>query len=148
LLSWHAVFGVVYIKAIALAVLESTIGWLNYGRKYDESIFTIFYQNYYLPTNFGYEKRRPHLSRLIVSGQISRNEALENLKEPLYESQVLENEIHDFCKKMRISRKKVDDFITAPAHHYTDFPNGDNFYPLLKKIQSLVERSLGRNLRV
>jgi hypothetical protein len=142
------VFGVVYNKAITLALLESNIGWLSNGRKYNETIFTIFYQNYYLPTNFGYEKRRPHLSRLIVSGQMSRNEALENLKEPLYESQVLENNIHDFCKKMRISIKQVDDFITAPAHHYADFPNGDIFYPLLKKIQSLVERSLGRKLRV
>jgi len=137
-----------YNKKTAIEELVTKVGWREYGRKHGESLFTKLYQNYYLPTKFGYDKRRPHLSSAIVSGQITRDQALKELEEPLYDPQDLEYDIHYFCKKMRISRKQFDDFITAPAHHYTDFPNGDKLYRLLKKIQSFTERSLGRSLRV
>lgn len=137
-----------YNKKTAIEELANKVGWREYGHKHGESLFTKLYQNYYLPTKFGYDKRRPHLSSLIVSGQIKRNQALKELEEPLYDPQELEDDIHYFCKKMRLSRKQFDDFINAPAHHYTDFPNGDYLYHLLKNIQSLVERLLGRNLRV
>jgi N-acetyl sugar amidotransferase len=137
-----------YNKASAIEELERTVGWQAYGRKHGESLFTRLFQNYYLPTRFGYDKRRPHLSSLIVSGQMTRGEALQKLEEPLYDAQELENDIGYFCKKMNLSRKQFDEFMTAPAQHYTDFPNWDNLYRLLKKIQSLVERLFGRRIKV
>lgn len=137
-----------YNKRAAIEELVDKIGWREYGRKHGESLFTKFYQNYYLPTKFGYDKRRPHLSSLIVSGQITRTQALQELEAPLYEPQELENDIQYFCKKMCITRKQFDDFITAPVHHYTDYPNGDKLYHLLKNLQSFMERLLGRNIRV
>lgn len=137
-----------YDKQQAMKELEQTIGWRAYGRKHGESLFTKLFQNHYLPVKFGYDKRKPHLSSLIVSGQMSREEALAKLAEPLYDPQELEVDIAYFCKKLRISRQQFEEYISAPPHHYTDFPTWDGRYKLLKKVQGLIERSLGRQVRV
>jgi len=137
-----------YVKAEALAELERTVGYKPYPRKHGESLFTKLFQNYYLPTKFGYDKRRPHLASLIVSGQMSREEALERLAEPLYDPQELEIDISYFCKKLRISRVQFDELMSAPSHHYTDFPTWEGRYNLLKKGQGIAERLLGKRLRV
>jgi N-acetyl sugar amidotransferase len=89
-----------YDKVAAVGELEQTIGWRSYGRKHGESLFTKLFQNYYLPTKFGYDKRRPHLSSLIVSGQMARDEAIAALGEQLYDPQELEIDISYFCKKL------------------------------------------------
>jgi N-acetyl sugar amidotransferase len=137
-----------YNKKAAAEELERTVGWRAYGRKHNESLFTKLYQNYYLPTRFGYDKRRPHLSSLIVSGQMTRAEALRALEEPLYDPQELENEITYFCKKMQISRTQFEEFMTAPLQHYLDFQNWEWKYQWLKRIQSLSARMLGIDIKV
>lgn len=137
-----------YNKADALVELERTIGYKPYPRKHGESIFTKLFQNYYLPLKFGYDKRRPHFSSLIVSGQMTRDEALEKLGEPLYDPQELEVDITYFCKKLRITRQQFNDFLSSPSHHHTDFPTWDGRYRLLKKLQSLIERTLRRRVQV
>lgn len=137
-----------YNQADAINELKQTIGWRPYGRKHGESLFTKLFQNYYQPTKFGYDKRRPHLSSLIVTGQLERKDALSKLEVPLYDPQELENDIRYFCKKMRISKKQFDEFITAPCHYYTDFENWDRYHHLIKSIQYFVEHSLGKNLKI
>lgn len=137
-----------YVKAEALAELQQSIGYMPYPRKHGESFFTKLFQNYYLPTKFGYDKRRPHLSSLIVSEQISREEALAKLGEALYDPQELEVDIDYFCKKLRINRPQFDELMNATPHHYTDFPNWEGRYSLLKKGQEIVERILGKRVRV
>lgn len=137
-----------YNKQQAVAELEQKIGWRAYGRKHGESLFTKLFQNYYLPAKFGYDKRKPHLSSLIVSRQMSREEALAKLAEPLYDPQELEIDIAYFCKKLRITRQQFDGFLAAPSHHYTDFSTWNGRYRLLKKMQRVIERSLGRQVKV
>ncbi len=137
-----------YDKAEALEELERTVGYKPYARKHGESLFTKLFQNYYLPTKFGYDKRRPHLSSLIVSGQMTRDEALEKLAEPLYAPDELEMDIAYFCKKLRISRSQFDELMSAPIHHYTDFPNWDSRHRLLKRAQAFVARVTGRRIKV
>lgn len=137
-----------YVKTEALAELEQTVGYKPYPRKHGESLFTKLFQNYYLPTKFGYDKRRPHLSSLIVSGQMTRDEALKILEEPLYEPQELEIDIAYFCKKLRISRPQFDELMNVAPHHYTDFPTWEGRHRLLKKGQEIVERFLGKRVRV
>ena len=137
-----------YNKARAIKELEATIGWRSYGRKHGESVFTKFFQNYYLPKKFGYDKRRPHLSSLIVSGQITREEAMAKLEELLYDPDELETDIAYFCKKLQISRHEFDDLIAAPVHHYSDFPNWDHRHRMLKKTQAFVERMTGRKRNI
>ncbi|NEX64036.1 N-acetyl sugar amidotransferase [Noviherbaspirillum galbum] len=137
-----------YNKASAIAELERVVGWRSYGRKHGESLFTRFFQNHYLPVKFGFDKRRPHLSSLIVSGQMTRDEALAELAQPLYDPDELEIDINYFCKKLCISRTEFDALLSVPSHHYSDFPNWDVRYRLLKRVQEMVETALGRRINV
>lgn len=137
-----------YDKTQAISELENTVGWRSYGRKHGESLFTKLFQNHYLPVKFGYDKRLPHYSSLIVSGQMSRDEALAKLAEPLYDAQELERDIAYFCKKLRITRVQYDAFLKAPAHHHTEFATWDGRYRMVKRVQAVVERVLGRHVKV
>lgn len=137
-----------YNKQMAIEELERTCGWRSYGRKHGESLFTKLFQNHYLPLKFGFDKRRPHLASLIVSGQMTREDALAKLEEPLYEPQELEIDIAYFCKKLRITRAQFDGFIQAPNHNYDDFETWQGRYRLLKQAQAFVERLLGRRVNV
>lgn len=135
-----------YVKADAIREMEATFGYKPYRRKHGESLFTKLFQNYYLPKKFGYDKRRPHLSSLIVSGQMTRDQAIAELKEPLYDDFDLETDITFFCKKLRISRGEFDALMEAPNRHHTDFPTWDRRYRIAKGAQSVVERLLGRRV--
>ncbi len=137
-----------YTKDMALKVLQDTVGYKPYARKHGESIFTKWFQNYYLPTKFAMDKRRPHLSSLIVSGQISREEAMVKLAEPLYDLKELENDIVYLCKKLKITRIQYDELMSAPVHHYSDFKNWDGLFAVAKKIQAFVLKITGRKLKI
>ncbi len=137
-----------YDKSKALRELQEKVGYKPYPRKHGESLFTKLFQNYYLPNKFGMDKRRPHLASLIVSNQMTRDEALNKLDEPLYDAAELEIDITYFCKKLRISRQQFNDLMKAPIHHYTDFPNWDGRYLKLKRLQAWVTKLLGREFKV
>jgi len=137
-----------YNKDMAITELEKAIGWRSYGRKHGESLFTKLFQNHYLPVKFGYDKRRPHLSSLIVSGQMTREQAMAELEKPLYDPRELEIDISYFCKKLRISRADFDKLMSAPVHDYDDFPTWEGRYRLLKRVQRVVEGVTGRRVNV
>jgi N-acetyl sugar amidotransferase len=137
---------IAYDKAMAVKQLVDTIGFVPYQRKHGESLFTKVFQNHYLPARFGFDKRRPHLSSLIVSGQLTRSEALQQLSEPLYEPLELENDLDYLCKKLRITRVDFDGFLAAPLRHYSDYPNFGGRYRALKWCQATAQRLLGRRV--
>ncbi len=137
-----------YNKAKALKVLQETVGYKPYARKHGESLFTKLFQNYYLPTRFGYDKRLPHLSSLIVSGQMTRDEALAELEKPLYAPDELEDDIAYVCKKLKINRLEFDALMEIPKRHYTDYDNWDARQKLLKKVRDLIVKITGRQIRV
>lgn len=135
-------------KDMAVAELEGKIGWRAYGRKHGESIFTKFFQNYYLPEKFGYDKRRPHLSSLIVSGQISREAALLKLEEDLYDPKELESDADYLCKKLGVSRSTFQGFIDGENRASSEYKNWTSRLKLIKSAQSLLLRMTGRKLTV
>lgn len=137
-----------YNKRDAEKYLQETVGYRSYARKHGESIFTKLFQNYYLPTKFGYDKRKLHYSSMILSGQMSRDEAVAKLAEPLYAADELENDIDYFCKKMRVNRQQFDELMQAPIHDYSDFKSWDKLQSLAKKSQVLLQKLLGRRLSV
>ncbi len=106
-------------KTHALEILESNYGYKRYPYKHYESIFTRFYQGYILPRKFGVDKRKMHLSNLIVSGEMLREDALDlidNIPYPSVEDQ--ENDIKYFLKKMNWSRSDLDNYIKrSPVPH-------------------------------
>lgn len=134
-----------YSKEIAQQRLES-IGYISYERKHGESRFTKFFQNYYLPKKFNMDKRKPHLSSLIMSGVITREQAVEKLNEPLYDQAELAEDKAFIAEKLGISVSELDKYIEEPGRHYTDFPNWDSRYALLKKVQGIVAKLTGKKL--
>ena len=110
-----------YNKTEVKEVIKRELGWKDYGGKHHESIFTKFYQAYILPEKFKIDKRKAHLSTLICSGQISKEEALEELKQPLYPEADLQNDIEYVLKKFGLTRKEFDQIMQLPVVRHDAF---------------------------
>lgn len=114
-----------YNRETAIEELQK-IGYKPYGNKHGESRFTRFFQNYFLVKKYGYDKRRPHFSSLIMSGQMSRSEALDKLRLPAYEqNSLMVEDISYVCKKLKITESELHSFIESANRSYTDFSNWD-----------------------
>lgn len=135
-----------YNKAVAKELLKAELGWRDYGGKHYESTFTKFFQAHYLPEKFGYDKRKAHLSSLVVSGQMSRVEALAALQEPLYDPRVLEEDREFWIKKLGLTPEEYYAVMAAPPRFYTDYPNSEVFYKWLKRRLGFT-RSIYRRLK-
>jgi N-acetyl sugar amidotransferase len=135
-----------FSKEVALSVLKDKVGYKEYGRKHGESRFTKFFQNYYLPLKFNQDKRIPHLSSQILSGEVSREQALEILSQPLYEVNELREDKLYIAKKLDISEAELDELISSPGHPYSDYKNWDSRYAKLKNIQKILQKILGRSV--
>lgn len=126
--------------SISQAIRElELIGWRAYPRKHGESIFTKFFQNYFLPTRFGFDKRRPHLSSRIHSGDLSRAEALRLLELPLYEDNELKHDKAYVAKKLSISVQELDAFLTLPKRSYHEYRNWDFRVAMLRALYAPVK---------
>ena len=135
-----------YIKSDALKELKEKVGYKEYARKHGESIFTKFFQNYWLPMKFNYDKRKPHLSSLIVAGQIDRDEALLELEKPLYNEKELKEDKEYIAKKLGVTDKEFEQILLLPSHDYSDFKNMKVKYKRMKKIQNFLSKLLGKSL--
>ena len=110
-----------YNKHEVKEVIKRELGWKDYGGKHHESIFTKFYQAYILPEKFKIDKRKAHLSTLICSGQITKEQALEELKQPLYPEADLQNDIEYVLKKFGLTRKEFDQIMQLPVVRHDAF---------------------------
>jgi len=117
-----------YDKRATKQLLTETYGWEDYGGKHYESVYTRFYQGSILPHKFGYDKRRMHLSTLVCSGQMSRNEALEEIATPPYPPEWVEPDKAFVAKKLGLSREEFDAIMAAPKRRYRDYPNLQNHW--------------------
>ncbi len=130
-----------YNKQAVKEKIAGEIGWRDYGGKHYESIFTKFYQAYILPVKFGVDKRKPHLSNLVFSGQISKEEALEELKKPLYADEDLRNDYDFVLKKFGLTDEQFQRYMKQPPRKHTDFavekPLRDR-YPIMKLISPIT----------
>lgn len=115
-----------YSRRMAVARSVAEVGWVEYPRKHGESFITRFYQNYFLPVRFGFDKRKAHYSALILNGDITREEAIAALEaEPTTGPQVAA-EIEYFCKKLEITRVQFDAYMNAPRRFHTEYPSIKN----------------------
>ena len=126
----------------ARETLARETGWKDYGRKHSESRFTKFFQNYYLPQKFGYDKRKAHLSSLIVAGEISRDEALVQLQEPLYDDASLRSDKEFVLKKLGYDNADWERFMAMPNTTFHDYPNWQTFIGMGRKVKRVL-RVLG-----
>ena len=126
-----------YNKKEAKKVLHKEFGWEDYGGKHYESIFTKFYQSYILPTKFDVDKRKAHLSTLICSGQITREEALKELGKPLYNKEELKHDKDYVLKKLGLSEKEFEDLKKLPIKKPQEYGTDEWFYLLLRGLRDL-----------
>jgi N-acetyl sugar amidotransferase len=114
-----------YSKEEAIQTLEKELGWKYYGGKHYESRFTRFFQSYWLPKKFGFDKRKAHFSSLILSGQMTRDLALEELQKPSFDQSSIESDIEYVAKKLGISKQEFLKLMEEPNRIYKDFRNND-----------------------
>ena len=136
-----------YNKKEALQVLKKTIGYKEYGLKHGESIFTKFFQNYYLPTKFGIDKRKPHFSSQILSGEITRTQAIKDLEKKLYNKNELMNDKIYICKKLGIKVTELDKMISSKGQHYSEFSNWDFHRSFMLIVKNIVQKILGKKVK-
>ena len=136
-----------YHKQEALKQLIEQVDYKEYGRKHGESRFTKFFQNHYLPTKFGIDKRRMHLSSQILSGEISRDVALAELAKPMYSSTELVDDMAYVAKKLGLSELELQSLTQPPGEHYSSYPSWDRYYQWLKKAQDITEKLLKRSIK-
>lgn len=128
-----------YIKEDAMQLLIDRFGWQRYAHKHYESRFTRFYEGYWLPTKFGYDKRRAHFSSLILTGQMTREEALEKISKPAYDEATIAQDFEYIATKLDISVDELRALHCGPNKTYRDYRSR---MPLIQ-IGTYVMRALG-----
>ena len=110
-----------YNRERAFQELKDFCGFEYYGRKHLENQLTAFIQLYWLPKKFGVDKRTSHLSSMIVSGQMTREEALKELEEPMYDEKMMDEYIAIIKEKLEISDEEFQEIMDAPTHQHTEY---------------------------
>lgn len=112
-----------YRKEEAMQELVERFGWQRYAHKHYESRFTRFYEGYWLPSKFGYDKRRAHFSSLILTGQMSRAEALQRIAQPAYDEDTVAQDFEYVATKLELSVPQLRELLKGPKKTYRDYRN-------------------------
>lgn len=131
-----------YIKAEAKNLLMDRFGWQPYPQKHFESRFTRFYESYWLPERFGYDVRKVQFSSLILTGQMTRVEALAELEKPPYDPETIHQDIEFVANKLDITVDELMHYKDLPKKTYRDYKNQEEVY----RIGAKAMRALGIEL--
>jgi len=112
-----------YIKKEAEIELSQRFGWVPFQHKHHESRFTRFYEDYWMPRKFGYEKRRAHFSSLILTGQMTREAALDRISRPEMDEHFLEQEFEYVAGKLDLTVDELRDIFEGENKSYRDYRN-------------------------
>ncbi len=112
-----------YIKSEAEQLLQDKYGWQPFQHKHHESRFTRFYEDYWMPRKFGYEKRRAHFSSLIMTGQMTREQALERIARPELSDEFMKNEFKYVANKLGLTEAELQQIFEQPNKTYRDYKN-------------------------
>jgi len=130
---WASILDMMDFKKLeAMNSLQEQFGYKPYPYKHYESIFTRFYQGYILPRKFGIDKRRLHLSSLIISGQMDRADAIADLEGIPYPSQsALLDDIAYFLKKMGWRETQLEEYLDRPQKPHSAYASEKPLWDLL-----------------
>jgi len=129
-----------YNKDEAKKIIMEKINWKDYGGKHHESRFTKFFQAHWLPTKFGFDKRKAHLASLVVSGQITRDEALKELEKPLYDTNELQEDKEFLAKKIGLSLEEFNEIMNQPNKTFEDYPSDYEFEQKMRKYYAFIKK--------
>jgi len=135
-----------YTKEMAIDTLSKIYGWKAYPQKHFESRFTKFYEGYWLPTRFGYDMRRVQFSSLIVTGQMTREDALKKLESPPYDPNTIDEEFEYIANKLEISVDELRDYHQMPKKWFRDYKNEEWLFDFGAKVMKFMglERAIKR----
>lgn len=119
----HPLNLVAYVKKDAEDELERLFDWKRFQHKHHESRFTRFYEDFWLPRRFGYEKRRAHFSSLIMTGQMTRDQALDRISHPEMDERFLKQEFEYVSNKLGLSVNQLQQLFELPKKTYRDYKN-------------------------
>lgn len=119
----HPLNLVPYIKKDAEDELERLFGWQRFQHKHHESRFTRFYEDYWLPRRFGFEKRRAHFSSLVITGQMSREIALDRISRPEMGEHFHKQEFEFVANKLGLSSVQLQAMFDMPKKSFRDYKN-------------------------
>lgn len=128
-----------YVKEDAMQLLIDRFGWQRYAHKHYESRFTRFYEGYWLPTKFGFDKRRAHFSSLILTNQMTRDEASQKITKPAYDEATIADDFEYIATKLDISVDELRTLHNGPNKTYRDYKSA---MPLID-LGTKVMRALG-----
>jgi N-acetyl sugar amidotransferase len=129
-----------YNRENARHELTNLYGWRDYGSKHSESRFTKFYQEIYLPSRYGFDKRRLHLSSLIVSGQLTRARALVELADPIAQLEHVSRDIRFVAKKLGISETTLMQLIHQKPLPHTLYASESRLHSMLSWVRAVLRR--------
>ena len=124
-----------YKKEDATRLLEKEFGWKTYANKHFEDRFTRFFEGWWLPKKFGYDKRRCYDSSLVLTGQMTRDEAIRDLEQQPYDEATAMEDKKYICERLDITESKMDEFFALPNKTFRDYKNS---YGLINKAIKLA----------
>jgi N-acetyl sugar amidotransferase len=127
-----------YRKEEAVAELVQRLGWQPYPQKHFESRFTAFYEGFWLHRKFGYDVRRVQLSSLIVTGQMTREKALEILRQPPMDEAAARREFHYVASKLGIEVSELRKYLDAPNRSFRDYRSQAALYAVGARASRLL----------
>lgn len=128
-----------YNKEKVKLFLQERFGWQPYENKHYENVFTRFYEGYYLPHKFGYDKRKCYFSNEILAGTMTREEALAELEQPPYDPQQMEEDKAYIAKKLGLTVEEFQTIIDGENKTFRDYRNSWG----LIQFGAVVLRALG-----
>jgi N-acetyl sugar amidotransferase len=131
-----------YHREEVMRLLQDQLGWIYYGGKHHESVYTRFWQGYVLPRKFGVDKRYGHLSDLINSGQLTRAQALEEIAKPPYPEEEQQQDLQYVVKKLGLSLAEFEQLMALPVKSFRDYRNSFSRVERLKHVVNAL-RSRG-----
>lgn len=132
-----------YQKSEARTLLEREVGWQYYGGHHYESIYTRFAYSYLLPEKFHIDKRKITFSALVRSGGMTRQQALNELKQPPYPAERIKDDIEYVTKKLGLTQQSFNEIMSLPPKSFRDYPS---YYYIIGNIGPLGRNAIKRVL--
>ena len=129
-----------YNKEKAMLELKEEYSWMPYAHKHYESRFTRFFEGYWLPNKFGYDKRKTHFSSLILTKQMTREDALSELLQPAYDPDEMKKDFEFVAKKLGINTDILQDMMDGENKTYKDYKNNMFAINIGTKVFTLLNR--------
>ncbi len=123
-----------YIKKDAMKLLMTEYGWQTYPQKHFESRFTKFFEGYWLPVKFGYDTRKVQFSSLILTGQMTREEAIAELAKPPYDEGTIAQDFQYIATKLGITSDELQKYMDQPNKSYKDYKSQETLFDLGAKV--------------